>query len=78
MEKWPIAQDLIENLNVIEEMDEDEHRDAHIIFDSFAFAESSPAPLKQEFQLDESTLEHWAIQGSSIRAKVKLKANQYG
>jgi len=78
IQRCPLAQDLIENLNAIEEMEEDERRDVQVIFDPYAFTGAHPAPSKQEFQLDESSLEQWAIQGTSIRAKIKLKANRYG
>ena len=44
-QQWPIAPDLVENQEIIQAMEEQEHDDADVfLFDPSAFSRSHPAP----------------------------------
>ena len=47
------------------------------MFDPTEFTRNNPAPTKEEFELDNSVLMRWAVEGSKIREKMRRRSESF-
>ena len=78
IQRWPLADDIIECLTEIDGLDEREGDALLPIFDPNEFLEQHPEPSRQAYTLEDDVLEQWAVQGTNIRARFQEKAELYG
>ena len=52
--------------------------DFELLFDPTEFSKNNPAPILEEFKLDENILKYWAIEGTAIRLDFRNKADAHG
>ena len=77
IERWPMAADIIECLDTLQEVAVDPNAEHKLIFDPIEFAQLNPGVRVSDFRLGEDTLRDWAVRGTAVRRSFKKRAEQY-
>ena len=78
IDRWPVSTDIIETLNALQDMNEERSQNSQVIFYPAQYARENIITSLAEYELDESVLREWLIDGSLIRSKFRVLSTIYG